>query len=60
MNVGLIKYKKEYEEALVAIDEELWGAEKSTSSGGTLDILIELVVDYENMHYPIDPPLVAQ
>lgn len=36
--------------------EELWGAQKDTSRGDELDLMITLVESYELKHYPIAPP----
>ena len=50
----LIKTKKEYKKALARINE-LFNATDG-SKGDELEILSLLVEDYENKHYPIDPP----
>ena len=55
MNIQPIKTEQDYDKALAEI-ELLWGADESTEKGDKLDILLILVEDYENIHYPILPP----
>ena len=50
-----IKTKKDYEKALVVIDE-LWDAKPKTKEGDMLDIIVTLVEAYEQKHHPIYPP----
>jgi HTH-type transcriptional regulator/antitoxin HigA len=55
MNIQPIKSEQDYDKALAEI-ELFWGAEEGTENGDKLDILLILVEDYENIHYPILPP----
>ena len=49
-----IKDKQTYQKSLKRI-EEIWGAEPDTPEGDELDILLILIEDYEEKHYPIPP-----
>lgn len=55
MDIQPIRTENDYEQALADI-EQLWGAEQGTEAGDKLDVLLVLIEDYENRHYPIDPP----
>lgn len=55
MDIQPIKTEQDYENALAEV-ERLWGAESGTPEGDKLDVLIVLVDDYENKHFPIAPP----
>jgi HTH-type transcriptional regulator/antitoxin HigA len=55
MYIQPIKNEKDYDDALAKV-EKLWGADEGTENGDKLDILLVLVDDYENKHYPISPP----
>lgn len=55
MELKPIKTEKDYEEAMVKIDE-LWEAEPGSPEGDLLDILVTLVEAYEERHHPILPP----
>ena len=55
MNIQPIKTEQDYDKALAEI-EEFWGADEGTENGDKLDILLILVDDYEEIHYPILPP----
>ncbi len=55
INIQPIKSEQDYDKALAEI-ELFWGAEEGTENGDKLDILLILVEDYENIHYPILPP----
>ncbi len=55
MQITPIKTKKDYEQALEAIDK-LWDAKPNTKEGDMLDVLATLVEAYEQTHYPIFPP----
>ncbi|MEK7335478.1 MAG: transcriptional regulator [Candidatus Binatota bacterium] len=50
-----IRTEADYKAALAEI-ERLWGAPAGTPQGDRLDILATLVDDYEDEHYPMDPP----
>ncbi len=55
MEIQPIKTKTDYEAALAEI-ERLWGSALNTPEGDKLDLLLILVDNYEQQHYPIDPP----
>lgn len=55
MKIKVIKTKKDYEEALVKI-EELFNAKADTPDGDLLDVLVTLVEAYERKHFEIGPP----
>jgi len=55
MEIQPIKTEQDYNQALAEI-EKCWGANEGTETGDKLDILLVLVDDYENIHYPILPP----
>lgn len=50
-----IRTEADYKAALAEI-KHLWGAAAGTPEGDRLDILATLVDDYEDEHYPMDPP----
>ena len=50
-----IKTDAEYEKALSAVDK-VFHAEDGTPEAHLLDKLCKLISDYEDEHYPIDPP----
>ena len=50
-----IKTEAEYEKALSAVDD-IFDAEEGTPEAHLLDTLCNLISDYEDEHYPIDPP----
>ena len=54
-NIRAIRTEEDYEAALVWI-EELFDAEESTSEEEELNILVDLVSVYEDMHYSIGSP----
>ena len=54
-NMRAIRTEEDYEAALARI-EGLFDAEESTSEEEELNILVDLVAVYEDMHYPIGPP----
>lgn len=45
----------EYEEALAEV-KCLWGAKLGTADGDRLDRLVDLIVAYESIHYPMEVP----
>ena len=55
MDIRPIKTEEDYEQSLEII-EKLWGASENSKEGEQLDILLVLVEDYENKHYPISAP----
>lgn len=55
MKIKVIKTKKDYEEALIRI-EELFNAKANTPDGDLLDVLVTLVEAYERKHFEITPP----
>jgi HTH-type transcriptional regulator/antitoxin HigA len=55
MKIHPIKSERDYESAIAGV-ERLWGAIEGSEKGDSLDILLVLIEDYENKHYPIDPP----
>lgn len=50
-----IKTEDDYEKALSVVDE-IFHAEEGTPEAHLLDKLCKLIEDYEDKHYPIDPP----
>lgn len=55
MKIKVIKTKKDYEEALMRI-EELFNAKANTPDGDLLDVLVTLVEAYERKQFEIAPP----
>jgi len=55
MKIRQIKTNADYRAALKRIDK-LWGFPADTERGNELDVLITLVDEYENEHFPIRPP----
>jgi HTH-type transcriptional regulator / antitoxin HigA len=55
MDIRPIKTEADYEFSLEEV-EKLWGAPENSKEGEKLDILLILVGDYEDKHYPIAPP----
>ena len=55
MNIKPIKTKKDYDNALVQL-EKIFDAKRGTKEGDMLEILSLLIENYEEEHYPIDPP----
>ena len=54
-NIRAIRTEEDYEAALARI-EEIFDAEESTSEEEELKILVDLVLVYEDLNYPIGPP----
>lgn len=52
---GIIKTEKEYNAALERL-EKIFDAEPRTKQGDELELLTLLIENYEDKHYPIDPP----
>lgn len=55
MKIKPIRTRKDHEQAVKEI-ERLWGAQKGSEDGDTLEVLVTLVSAYDDEHYPIDPP----
>ncbi|HEY6417537.1 MAG TPA: transcriptional regulator [Candidatus Binataceae bacterium] len=55
MEIKPIRTNSDYERALREI-ERLWNAKVGTPKGDRLDVLATLVEDYEQKHFPVDPP----
>jgi HTH-type transcriptional regulator/antitoxin HigA len=55
MNIKPIKTKKDYRDSLAEL-KKLFHAKKGTPKGDRLEVLMVLIDDYENRHFPIDPP----
>jgi HTH-type transcriptional regulator / antitoxin HigA len=55
MDIKPIKSERDYLRTLKEIDK-LMDAELNTSQGDRLDVLVTLVVAWEETHYPIEPP----
>lgn len=55
MNIKPIRTKKDYEQALVRL-EESFDAKKGTTDGDELEILSLLIEKYESEKFPIDLP----
>jgi HTH-type transcriptional regulator / antitoxin HigA len=50
-----IRTEADYDTAMAEV-ERLWGATSGTARGDRLDVLVTLIEDYEEKHFPIDPP----
>lgn len=55
MKLQPIRSEKDYDIALARLDE-IFHAKPGTKEGDELEILALLISDYEDKHYPIDPP----
>ena len=55
MDLRIIRNEQEYEAALQRLGE-IFDAQEGTSESDEADVLSLLIDDYENKHYPIDPP----
>ena len=55
MNIKPIKTKKDYQQALVRL-EEIFDAKKGSTNGDELEILAMLVDNYEAEHFPVGFP----
>jgi HTH-type transcriptional regulator / antitoxin HigA len=55
MELTIIKSEKQYKKALQRF-EEIFFAAPNTVEGNEAQILALIIEDYENKHYPIDPP----
>ena len=54
-----IRTKQDYDEALARVDA-LMGAPPESAEGRELDVLVDLVVAYEEKHFPMDYPSPAE
>ena len=54
-NVRFIRTEEDYEAALARI-HEIFHAAPGTPESDELESLVDLVEEYEDKHYPIDPP----
>ena len=55
MNIKPIRNKEDYQNALQRLDE-IFDAKRGTEEGDELEILVILVENYENEHFPIGMP----
>lgn len=55
MKIKPIKTESEYEEALDRLNTVFF-APLNTKEGQEAKMLVELITNYEDIHYPIDPP----
>ncbi|MFN8354839.1 MAG: transcriptional regulator [Spirosomataceae bacterium] len=55
MNWKVIKTEAQYDAALKRADE-IFDASPNTPEGDEIEILLLLIKDYEDRHYPIPPP----
>lgn len=55
MELKPIKNEKDYEAALARM-EEIFDAAEDTKEGDEAEILSLMIEDYENRHYPLEPP----
>jgi HTH-type transcriptional regulator/antitoxin HigA len=55
MKLKPIKTEDDYNQALKRL-EKIFDAEPNTKEGDELEVLALIIGDYENKHYPIDPP----
>jgi HTH-type transcriptional regulator/antitoxin HigA len=55
MELKPIRTEKEYEKALKRLDE-IFDSEPGTKEGDELEVLALIIEDYEEKHYPIEPP----
>ena len=55
MDIKPIKTEADYQAALSRLDE-IFDAREDTPESDEADILAMLIDEYENKHYPIDPP----
>ncbi len=50
-----LKSDEELTDALTEV-ESLWGSAPGTADAAKLDALVDVIVEYEDEHYRIDPP----
>lgn len=55
MKPGIIKTEEDYEKALERL-EEIFDASANSPEGDEAELLVLLIENYENIHYPIDAP----
>ena len=59
VTVNPIRTEEDYQAALARVDE-IFQAKLGTPEGDELDVLTDLIVVYEDKHYPIGPPSLIQ
>ncbi len=59
VTVNPIRTEEDYQAALARVDE-IFQAKLGTPEGDELDVLTDLIVVYEDKHYPIEPPSLIQ
>ncbi len=55
MDIKVLKTEDEYQTALQRLDD-IFDAKESTPEGNEAELLVLLIENYENEHYPIDAP----
>lgn len=55
MNITLLKTEKDYQKTLARLDQ-IFDAPIDSKAGDEAEILSLLIDNYENEHYPINPP----
>lgn len=55
MKFGILKTKEEYETALERLNE-IFDSPANSKEGDEAELLVLLIENYENKHYPIDAP----
>ena len=55
MKLKPIRTEAEYEQALKRLDK-IFDSEPGTKEGDELEVLALIIEDYEDKHYPIEPP----
>ncbi|MBK8503439.1 MAG: helix-turn-helix domain-containing protein [Saprospiraceae bacterium] len=55
MKLKPIRTEEDYNKALARL-EKIFDSDPGTKGGDELEILVLLIEDYENKHYPIGPP----
>jgi HTH-type transcriptional regulator/antitoxin HigA len=55
MSIKPIKTRTDYEKALLRL-EKIFDAKPNTAAGMEANMLAKMTDEYENIHYPIEPP----
>jgi len=55
MKQGILKTEKDYEQALSRL-EDVFDSPANSKEGDEAELLVLLIENYENQHYPIDAP----
>jgi len=50
-----LRTEVDYDNAIAEVGR-LWGAEQGSADGDRLDVLMDMVIAYEKIHYPMDIP----